>query len=250
MTAPLKPAGRSLAEFQPLKPAEQKLLDACRQGEFANISDKRPEAVNDDNVVRAAFLRFLALGGDEQAPVHELGVQLLGAWIEGKLEMEAARVHSGLAIVDCHFDITPVFYDAKIAGTLNLSGCQVPGLAGEKLACEGSLLLRQGLTATVAPDIQGAGNWYLCEKLPEEYSGFSPLAYSLDVILPLVDLQQETSWAPLITTPKAAWYQELFSIFDWKHFTRLLLWFEILFGWLSSLLLVAVVSGLTKRREE
>lgn len=546
MTATIKPAGRTLAEFQPLKLAEQKLLEACRQGTVARISDKRPEAANDNNIVRAVFLRFLALGGDEKAPVHEHGVQLAGAWIEGKLDMEAARVPSGLTIGACHFDITPVFHGAKIAGTLNLGGSLLPGLAGDRLACDGDLFLGQcfnateevwlqgaqiggnlgcqganlngkdcalvadgasikhsvylneGFTATgrirllsariggdlycdsakfdgkggmaleaqgmvlegnfffqrlgspangvslalsrighladdaaswgeglvldgltydsisrgaptdvatrlawldkqiqqhiglngdgahfkpqpwrqlarvfremghaenarqvaiafehrlrkanligqtpkhwgklrswlyrkisrgghwlfwvftgygyrplrllgwmfgvwllcamlywyvalagvfapsnplvfqnlayaackpdyvapapqgkaasaVPPAAQGAGNWYLCEKLPEEYSGFSPLAYSLDVILPLVDLQQETSWSPLIPTPKAVWYQELFSICDWKHFTRLVLWFEILFGWVSSLLLVAVVSGLTKRREE
>ena len=94
-----------------------------------------------------------------------------------------------------------------------------------------------------------AGNWYLCESLPEECTGFSPMAYSLDVILPLVDLQQETGWAPLISTPKNIWYEEWLA-FDLKHGTRLLVWFEILFGWVASLLLVAVVSGLTKRREE
>ena len=69
MSTPLKPAGRTLAEFQPLKPAEQKLLEACRQGTGARISDKRPETATDNNTVRAAFLRFLALGGDEQAPL-------------------------------------------------------------------------------------------------------------------------------------------------------------------------------------
>jgi hypothetical protein len=99
------------------------------------------------------------------------------------------------------------------------------------------------------PPIQGAGNWYLCEKLREEYTGFSPLAYSLDLILPLVDLQQERDWAPMIPTPKNSWTAEL-SELSLKHVTRLVLWFEILFGWLASLLLVAVVSGLSKRREE
>ena len=90
----------------------------------------------------------------------------------------------------------------------------------------------------------------MCEKLPEEYTGFSPLAYSLDVILPFVDLQQEKDWSPLIPTPKGTWYKELFMFDAPKHCIRLLLWFEILFGWVASLLLVAVVSGLTKRREE
>lgn len=587
MIEPLKPAGRTLKEFGPLKSAEQKLLDACRLGTTASISDKRPEAANDENTVRAAFLRFLALGGDEQAPVHEHGVQLVGAWIEGELDMEAASVPSNLTIRVCHFDVAPMFRGATIAGTLNFGGCQLPGLAGDGLVCDGCLFLSPDFSATEAvsligsrigadlvcsdakfdgkdgnalsadgavikgslfldkvaamgkvqmigvriggdfichnakldgkkgealsvsravikgdvylndsfaatgkvllmgvhiggnlaccdaqfdgnngllaegmvvdgtfffrklvrsvngvslaashvrhladdagswgeqlhldgfvydgivgdappdaatrlawldkqlkshaglngdgadfrpqpwrqlakvlremghaedvrqvsiafehrlrkanligqtrkhrnkllelflwtyrqisraghwlfwlftgygyrplrllvsmvvvwlvcagfywyaalagvfapssplvfqnpayevcradhmgPDpvvMQGAGNWYLCEKLPEEYSGFSPLAYSLDVILPLVDLQQETSWAPLIPTPKEIWYKELFFFDAPKHGIRLVLWFEILFGWVSSLLLVAVVSGLTKRREE
>jgi len=109
-------------------------------------------------------------------------------------------------------------------------------LEGYKLSC--------GL-----PSVQGAGNWYLCKKLREEYTGFSPLAYSLDLILPLVDLQQEHDWAPMIPTPKNTWIGEL-KAHSLKHVTRLVVWVEILFGWMSSLLLVAVVSGLTKRREE
>jgi hypothetical protein len=105
------------------------------------------------------------------------------------------------------------------------------------------------LACAVPPPIQGAGNWYLCETLRAEYTGFSPLAYSLDLILPLVDLQQERDWAPMIPTPKNTWTDELFA-HSLKHVTRFVMWFEILFGWMSSLLLVAVVSGLTKRREE
>lgn len=92
-------------------------------------------------------------------------------------------------------------------------------------------------------------NWYLCEDLRMEYSGFSPLAYSLDVMLPLVDLQQEKSWAPMIKTPKAIWYRELLSM-DAEHITRLLVWAQTLFGWIVSLLFVAIVSGMAKRREE
>ena len=97
--------------------------------------------------------------------------------------------------------------------------------------------------------IKGAGNWYLCEKLREEYTGFSPLAYSLDVILPLVDLQQQKDWSPMIPTPKPSPWNEWRGS-GWKHITRLVLWAETLFGWLASLLLVAIVSGLTKRRED
>jgi hypothetical protein len=97
--------------------------------------------------------------------------------------------------------------------------------------------------------VAGAGNWYLCEKLRGEYTGFSPLAYSLDVLLPLVDLQQQKDWGPIIPTPKSSWWQELFTP-SWGHAARLVIWFQTLFGWVASLLLVAIVSGLTKRRED
>ncbi|MDO9267762.1 MAG: hypothetical protein Q7T96_01465 [Methylobacter sp.] len=99
------------------------------------------------------------------------------------------------------------------------------------------------------PSTQGAGNWYLCKELRAEYTGFSPFTYSLDLILPLVDLQQENDWAPMISTPtKTSAFWTWSS--NYEYCIRFLIWFEILFGWVSSLLLVAVVSGLTKRREE
>jgi len=127
-----------------------------------------------------------------------------------------------------------VFQNPEYAACVPLS--PAAELEGYKLSC--------GL-----PSVQGAGNWYLCSKLREEYTGFSPLAYSLDLILPLVDLQQEHDWAPMIPTAKNTWIDEL-KAHSLKHVTRFVVWFEILFGWMSSLLLVAVVSGLTKRREE
>lgn len=97
--------------------------------------------------------------------------------------------------------------------------------------------------------VSPTSNWYFCEKLPEEYSGFSAFAYSLDVLLPVVDLQQEKDWAPMIPTPKVIWFQEVVN-FTPKHIVRLVLWFEIIFGWIASLLLIAVVSGLSKRTED
>ncbi len=94
------------------------------------------------------------------------------------------------------------------------------------------------------------GNWYLCADLPEEYTGFSPLAYSLDVLLPLVDLEQEKDWAPLVPTPQEPWWRELTTNWTFKHVTRFVVWTEILFGWVTSLLLVAVFSGLARRRDD
>ncbi|MES2187778.1 MAG: membrane-associated oxidoreductase [Pseudomonadota bacterium] len=97
--------------------------------------------------------------------------------------------------------------------------------------------------------VSGAGNWYLCEKLREEYTGFSPLAFSLDVILPFVNLRQEEAWGPLTPTPNKDPVIE-FLTFQWKHVARIIIWFETIFGWVASLLLAAIVSGLAKRPED
>jgi hypothetical protein len=567
------PKGRTLAEFQPLQPAETELLQACAEGKVTELGKERPIEKTKVNTVRASFIRFLALGGDDEAPIHERGVQLMGAWIEGDLDLKGAVTASGLSLKHSYFESPPMFRDAEIAGTLTLSGSQIPGLQAARLQCKGSLFMSGGFTSIgevrllgaqidgnleckgatlngkdgdalsadravikgsvflsdgfssigeirllgaqidgnleckgatldgkdgdalsadravikgsvflsdgfssigavrllgaqidgnlecngaklegksgralacdgirvtgafffcgLALPIQGVSlasakvgrliddedswggelvlngfvyehlagsaptdaatrlawikkqsrkfiekedfrpqpwkqlqkvlhamghtedarqvgiafedhlraigrigqtpadwqqwrrmayshvakafhfsfkwligygyrplqfgawmvgvwlvcafvywsaalqgvmapsnplvfqkvlkkdpyesckpNWYLCEALPEEYTGFSPLAYSLDVLLPLVNLQQEQDWAALIPTPKGSWYQEYFGHWSFKHFVRLVIWFEILFGWVASLLLVAVVSGLTKRSED
>lgn len=96
---------------------------------------------------------------------------------------------------------------------------------------------------------QHAGNWYLCEPLPAEYATFSPMAYSLDIILPLVDLGQEKQWGPLIATPNSNVWKELSAV-SLGHVVRFLIWFETMFGWVGSLLLVGIVSGFARRTEE
>ena len=82
--------------------------------------------------------------------------------------------------------------------------------------------------------------WTICPKLPNEYTTFNPLMYSLDLILPLVDLQQDQDWAPLVTINGQEW--------TWgRALIRIFMWFEILFGWAASLLLVAVLGNLVKK---
>ena len=65
-----------------------------------------------------------------------------------------------------------------------------------------------------------------------------PLAYSLDVLLPLVDLREQRRWVPAVheddyASPAGA--------------VQLLAWFEALWGWLASLTLLAIVTGVTDR---
>lgn len=81
----------------------------------------------------------------------------------------------------------------------------------------------------------------ICPRLlPAEYSTFTGWIYSLDVVLPLVDLRQERDWAPRVTDGNG---DPLFA----GHVVRAWEWFQILAGWGLSLLLVAALSGIVKK---
>jgi hypothetical protein len=93
---------------------------------------------------------------------------------------------------------------------------------------------------------ENGGNWITCSEVAPEYTRLNALAYSLDVILPLVDLQQEKEWAPIIAKGPPQLSDPAVPI-NGGVLARLLMWFEVLFGWLSSAMLAAVLTGLAKR---
>jgi hypothetical protein len=94
-----RPFGRLLVDFyldgqstpHALLPAEERLLTAMPKGQRLTLAEARPTKATTKNRVRAEFLRYLALGGDDEIPVHEKGVQLDGAYVEG--EKHSGRNH-------------------------------------------------------------------------------------------------------------------------------------------------------------
>src|SRR5271166_4527077 len=82
-----------------LSPAETKLLGAARKGQLCRV-ESHGEGDNFKNV-RAGFLRFLLLGGDGDAPVHERGVQLDGAIVTGTLNLDGTTNVRPLLLKDC-----------------------------------------------------------------------------------------------------------------------------------------------------
>jgi hypothetical protein len=83
------------------------------------------------------------------------------------------------------------------------------------------------------------GNWTHCAELPGEYTTFNALAYSADLILPVVSLGQSNDWAPITSGD------------DWSlgYVTRCLVWFAELLGWVAALTLAAIASGLVKHKD-
>lgn len=172
--------GRSLTDFKRLRPAERLLLDCSRRGEFCCIGVDRPESKTKANSVRADFVRFLVLGGDERSPVHEHGVQLQGAWLTGALDLEETKAVHGLLLQKCVIEsIEAIQAELK---SLNLGGCQIGALFADRLRCYGSIFLRNDFRATGEVRLLGAivhGN-LICKGGLFEYQDEEKYSLSCD----------------------------------------------------------------------
>jgi len=131
-----------LDDFRPLLPAEEEIVARLQSGTFDKLGDGVPPAQPDSaRVVRAAFLRFLILGGEPGCRPHEKGVLIRGAWITEVLDLEACRVFRDIGLNDCHFEATPILR-AAIINRLFLDGSRLPGLQAERLEARGGVYLR------------------------------------------------------------------------------------------------------------
>lgn len=96
----------------------------------------------------------------------------------------------------------------------------------------------------VVGEVDAPRYWPQCPNLPSEYTTFNQYIYSADVILPLVDLQQDSKWAPISTFVAVSGAVEPSAL---GRLARALVWFEIISGWVLSLMLVAIITRLVNR---
>jgi hypothetical protein len=134
----------SLQDFEPLLPAEHKLLATAIAGRQCSFAKSRPESATEENAVRADFVRFLALGGENRKSVHESGLRLQGAHIAGAINLDGASKVRPLWIQDCTIAGDFSFSDAETK-VVSLDGTAVSGLRGDGVRIDGSLLLRWAL---------------------------------------------------------------------------------------------------------
>jgi hypothetical protein len=99
-----------------------------------------------------------------------------------------------------------------------------------------------------------------CSHGPHAFRSFNPLLYSLEVILPVVNLQQKQEWAPVVARSGKLRAQNgnarvtatgspLVGSKPWRLgiALRWMMWVETLFGWVATVVLLAVMSGLVKK---
>ena len=145
--------------------------------------------------MRGPFLRFLLLGGDEDAPVHEKGVILHGAYVEGGIDLESARDVRSLWFWRCHIgqpingrnaSFDDITLQECLLGSLNLGAASISGdvflsqsqIAGEasfagaeiggQLNCAGAKLKNAGGMALSCDSAKVTGTVFLNEGFEAE----------------------------------------------------------------------------------
>lgn len=158
---PARPWGRTLSNFWldgeegKLHPAEEDLLRCAASGEPCVRGDERPTTATEQNRIRANFLRFVALGGDKQNPLHDRGIQIIGAFIDATLDFEGTIIPENFTLGNCTIDGDLIIQDC-CAETVILDNTGVGAIMGGRFECTGSLHLQNGFRATGTVNLIGA----------------------------------------------------------------------------------------------
>ncbi|MFN7093046.1 MAG: hypothetical protein ACK4P4_21150 [Allorhizobium sp.] len=138
-----------------LSEAERLLIENSKMGVPTVLGDGvLPKGPSSERSIRVELLRYLILGGDDHCKVHEKGVLLMGAWIEGKLELRSARAQTAIELIQCGFD-KPIAAQQAHLESLGLVGSEFPGLNAELAKVRGNLVLDK-ITCNQMLSISGA----------------------------------------------------------------------------------------------
>lgn len=160
--------GRSLTNFEPLTLAEEDLRAHARQGCNWNPSRETVDGLRESKgnvaaIVRPAFLRFLVLGGDARAPVHDRGIEIEAAYIgdvtrpldQQDLDFRGCSDMRILRLKNCYLQ-GKLNLDFASAKSIYLDGCSVEMIKGIRAQIDGSLYLRFGFEARDGLDLSGS----------------------------------------------------------------------------------------------
>ena len=157
---------QSLREFEPLLPAERRLVDQAATGARVEIGEGAlPTPDAEDVEIRAGLIRLILLGLDPTAIPHAKGIRVRGARITGTLDFQGVDCANDLSLSHCVMDKTLVFVNARMRGVF-LSGCVCPGISADNAVFDGSVYLRNGFVSTGEIALPGArisGDLQICD---------------------------------------------------------------------------------------
>ncbi len=131
-----------------LTSAEEKLVACCKHGRVCTLGDgTRPTTPSDARTIHADLLRYLITGGGDGCVVHDLGVQLEGAYVQGISALSYVRARGATQLDNCHFE-KKIFAQYCHFNTLSLQGSALQqGLNAQGAVIVGSVFLRKGFSA-------------------------------------------------------------------------------------------------------
>ncbi len=161
----------ALAEFGELLPGEEKMLRAVAKGDMAILAAKADddlEAYRQDQAarvweswvdrrIRANVLRWLCVFERAQALVDAMGINVEGAWIDGQLRLDGARIPFRIALVACACPAVISLRDAHL-DLLLMSGSVLgeEGILADRMKITGSVYFRNGFVSHGAVCLLGA----------------------------------------------------------------------------------------------
>jgi len=144
--------------FGQLTDGELKLVRAAPRGEQAacgpvdiscvQLADmpKHLEKSGKECEIRAALVRWLCTDNEAKRLVSPDGIRIGGAVISGPLDLYNGSVPFGLSFNSCRLTDNANLMDLEV-GTLDLQGCWVLSITGDRARVKGSILLRNGFHA-------------------------------------------------------------------------------------------------------
>jgi hypothetical protein len=153
----MKALGRALADFKLSEP-EKKLVACARLGEEWKASDLEASALRagvKEYEISGELVRFLALGGDDSAPVHENGLRIRGAYVTSGLDFTGSSDVRFLSLKNC-FIQGSIQLEVATTSSIYLDGCSVQRIVGNRAQINGTLYMRFGFVAREGLDISGS----------------------------------------------------------------------------------------------
>jgi len=127
--------------------AEVKLVEACMAGRQCELGNgTRPDTPATHNEVHADLLRYLIKGGCNDCDLHDWGVDIIGAYVVGDLDLRLISAVGVTGLIRCHFDGAINAMNAKM-DTLNLNGSSCHGLNAQGAEVKGTVFLNKGFQA-------------------------------------------------------------------------------------------------------
>ena len=139
------------SSFSKVSLAEEKLLEAALTGEDADCTN----ASGKDRIIRAKLFSWLCTNPDASAQVTYRGISIIGADIQGEVDLQWARIPFSIRAIKCVFS-HPILLSRGHFIFLSLVGSSVKDLKANTAWFETDVLLRNDFKAEGTVDFISA----------------------------------------------------------------------------------------------